>query len=324
MDIYLDTANLNEIKVARSWGVIDGVTTNPSLIKREVERLKAAGGQVNISEHIREILAAAGEEHPVSLEVTATTAQDMVTQGKKLHALFNNVANNVVIKIPVNPDMGQGNSSDGLKAIKVLEAAEIPTNATLVMTPEQALLAAKAGATYVSPFAGRIDDFLRDGVEMEYQKGDYFPCDGEDTDEDEEDMEDHGIVSGVDLVVKIVDMFEKQEMDCNVLAASIRNPRQVREIALTGCDVATVGFSVLKRMLIHIKTTEGMKKFTADIVPEYQAVFGGSAPAQPTSQPAQPERPQQPERPAPQPERPPAPQQPERPQSTPSAHDLVR
>lgn len=343
MELFIDTANTNEIKEAFSWGVIDGITTNPSLIKKEIERLKTQGQQVNMQQYIQTLLQVAGQDCPVSLEVTATDAQGMIAQGKRLFSMFDGLAHNVVIKIPINPDVGRGNSVDGLKAIKALEDAEIPVNATLIMTPEQALLAAKAGASYVSPFAGRIDDFLRDSVEMEYQKTDYFPADGEETSDDEEDMEDNGIVSGVDLVDKIVEMFKEHDVDSNVLAASIRNARQLRECALVGADIATVPFAVLKSLLVHLKTAEGMKKFVADIVPEYQQLLGGgvspSASAQatpqqrapqqgfpssssPSSAPSQPSRPSTPSSPSQA-----TPQQPisrPQPSGTPSAYDLLK
>jgi len=274
MQLYIDSSNLEEIQQAFSWGVIDGITTNPSLIKKEVERLKATGQAVDMITHIKRLLQIAGPDNPVSLEVTGTTAEEMITQGKRLYNLFNNVANNVVIKIPINPDVQGGTTSfDGLKAIKALEEAGIPVNCTLIFTPEQALLAAKAGATYVSPFTGRIDDYLRAKMNKPFQKNDYYPSEGDAPTEEDEIVDDNGIVSGVDLVEKIVDLFTKHDIDCNVLAASIRNPRQVREVALAGADIATVPFAVLKQLVEHYKTREGMKRFIADIVPEYQSLL---------------------------------------------------
>ncbi|MBD3209604.1 transaldolase [Candidatus Woesearchaeota archaeon] len=310
MQVFVDTANLDEIRAAMSWGVVDGVTTNPSLIKKEVERLKAAGQQVDMDCHIRNILQTVDAEHPVSLEVTATDAAGMVAQGKALFQKYNQVAQNVVIKIPVNTYAG--NSFEGLRAIKSLDDAEIPVNCTLVFTPEQALLAAAAGATYVSPFAGRVDDYIRQQSGIEFSKGDYFPAEGWEAEADEEEdveedmLDDNGIVSGVDLVTKIADLFEKHEVDCNIIAASLRNPRQVRQVALAGADIGTIPFAVLKAMMQHAKTKEGMEKFTADIVPEYQALLGGSAPAQPA-------------RPTPAQQTQPSAQ----PKPQPSAHDLI-
>ncbi len=315
MQLYIDTANLNEIKEAISWGIVDGITTNPSLIKKETERLKAQGQQVNFEAHIKEILRAAGPELTVSLEVTATDAQGMINQGKLLYQKFNAVAGNVVVKIPVNTYVGDG--FDGLKAIKALEDGEIPVNTTLIFTPEQALLAAQAGATYVSPFAGRVDDYIRAQAEIEFQKNDYFPLEGWETEAEDEDgeedvLDDNGIVSGVDLVTKIVDLFEKHEIDCNIIAASLRNPRQVRQLALAGADIGTTPFSVLRAMIQHPKTKEGMERFMADVVPEYQSLFGGSVPT-PPAQPQQPvQQPAQPQTP------------PSQPQRQPSAYDLAR
>lgn len=319
MQIFIDTANIDEIRTAIAWGIVDGITTNPSLIKKEVERLKAAGQPVNMQAHITSILQVAGADVPVSLEVTATDAQGMVNQGRLLHQRFNPVAGNVVIKIPVNTYTGNG--FEGLKAIKALEDAEIPVNCTLVFTPEQALLAAQAGATYVSPFAGRVDDHIRGQAGIEFAKTDYFPAEGWETEADEEEdveedvLDDNGIVSGVDLVGKIVDLFEKHEIDCNVIAASLRNPRQVREVALAGANIGTIPFAVLRAMVQHEKTKEGMDKFGADVVPEYQSLLGGSAPAQAGGQ-------QTPTQQSPQP-RPAQPQPVQSRPVQPSAHDLV-
>ena len=333
MDIFVDTANLDEIRKALEWGVVDGITTNPSLVKKEVERLKAAGREADMESHINDILAAAGGDVPVNLEVTATDADSMAGQGKRLFHRFNPVAGNVVVKIPVNTYGGSG--FEGLKAIRALDEAEIPVNATLVFTPEQALLAAKAGATYVSPFAGRVDDYIRTQAGVEFSKGDYFPAEGmeAETEEGDEDMwDDNGILSGVDLVSKIADLFEKHELDCNLLAASLRNTRQVREVALAGADVGTVPFSVLQGMIRHPKTREGMEKFTADVVPEYQKIVGGEQAAQqqpqqqaqgPSPQPSP--RPSQPAQGVPQQPRPQQPQPGSGPQSQGrSAYDLMR
>lgn len=333
MQIFIDTANIQQIQEVSTWGILDGITTNPSLIKKEVLRLKEAGQVVNLQSHLQKILSIAGEGIPVSLEVTATDAEGMITQGKKLHALFNTIADNVVIKIPVNTDMGEGKNFEGLKAIHALSSAEIPVNATLIFTPEQALLAAKAGASYVSPFVGRIDDYIRTQAGLEeFSKTEYFPSEGweaEMEDGEEDVLDDEGILSGVDLVGKIVDLFEKHEIDCDIIAASLRNKRQVREVALAGATIGTIPFTVLKEMLGHDKTKEGMKNFIADVVPEYQNIFGGQQPVRqvPVQQsPVQPQQSpppvqQQPVQQNPVQQRPvsPPPQSP-----TPSAYDLQR
>lgn len=269
MKIFVDTAELEEIKEACASGILDGVTTNPSLIKIAVQKRKERGEKIDMSAYIEEILKTAAGL-PVSLEVIGTDFKEMVAEGKKLYAMFNQVAKNVVIKIPVNPSFGESEDVvfDGIKAIKELATAGIPVNCTLIFTPEQALLAAKAGAAYVSPFAGRIDDYIRVQNNIAFQKSDYFPAEGQE--KDDEILEDNGIYSGVDLVAQCVDLFFRYDIKTEIIAASLRNPRQVREVALAGADIATVPFDVLKGMLIHFKTAEGMKNFAADVVPEYE------------------------------------------------------
>jgi transaldolase len=175
----------------------------------------------------------------------------------------------VYIKIPVNPSFleEEGREFEGIQAVKTLSKAGIPVNCTLVFTSEQALLAAKAGATFVSPFAGRIDDYIRTNNNISFKKSDYFPAEG--WGRNGEILEDNGIVSGIDLVGQIAEIFSIYDFKTEVLAASIRNPRQVREAALAGADIATLPFSVIMQLLVHYKTQEGMKKFTDDIVPEY-------------------------------------------------------
>ncbi len=256
MKIFIDTAKLSEIREAISWGIVDGITTNPSLIRKAVEEEKR---DMSLEEYVAEILKVAGKDRPVSLEVMSVKAEDMIREAEVLHKKFNDIADNVVIKIPVNTYAGY---YEGLKAIKKLSEEGIRVNCTLVMTPEQALLAAKAGAKYVSPFAGRIDDYLRDTKlnmrrGMDYQKGDYYPWEGRNVD-------DNGIVSGVDLVSTIVDIFVNYNFDTEIIASSMRNARQVREVALTGVDIATIPFKVLEDMLLHPKTEEGVKKFSED------------------------------------------------------------
>ncbi len=289
MRIFIDSANLLDVKEALSWGVVSGITTNPSLIKKEVDRLSSHGSIVDFESHIRDLLLLAGPERPVSLEVTASDASSMFEQGRLLFQKFNSVANNVVIKVPVSTYTGDSSGSDsyfeGLKAIKSLSDAGIPVNATLIFTPEQALLAALAGASFVSPFAGRVDDYIRSSNGIDFSKSDYFPEQGwpavtsdsdssDSVDESGDDvLDDNGIVSGVDLVAKIVSIFEFHDFNCEVLAASIRNARQARECALAGADVATIPFSVLREMVSHFKTREGFINFSRDVVPEYESLF---------------------------------------------------
>jgi transaldolase len=271
MKIFIDSADLAQIREAFSWGIVDGITTNPSLIKKAVEKLKASGEGTSMKDYICRMLEVAGDT-PVSLEVIGTTEKTMTAQGQWLYETFNHVAGNVVVKIPVNPGTTAGSSTryDGLKSIRTLSQAGIPINTTLIFTPEQALLAAKAGATFVSPFAGRIDDHLRKVVGSTAGKESYWPREGQKDAQSGHSAEDNGIVSGVDLVAQIVDIFQVHDFDCEVLAASIRNPRQARECALAGADIATIPFEVIREMIEHPKTVEGMVAFCKDIVPEYE------------------------------------------------------
>ena len=201
--------------------------------------------------------------------MTEYSADGMIAQGRKLYELFNPVAENVVIKIPVNPAFKNEDPThfDGIKAIQTLTRHGIPVNCTLIFTPEQAFLAAKAGARFVSPFAGRIDDDLRKKAQMKFDKTDYYPAEG--TENNGDMLEDNGIISGIDLVQQCVCIIEQYGFKTEVLAASLRNPRQVRESAIVGAHIATLPFNVIKDMLKHHKTYEGMESFTADIVPEY-------------------------------------------------------
>jgi len=268
MKIFIDSAKVSEIEEAFSSGFLDGVTTNPSLLKGAVDEIKARGEELDIAQYIERILAAA-EGTPVSLEVTEYTYQKMVEQARKIYERFNPIANNVYIKIPINPvfEGAEAGEFDGLKAIKELSSEGIPVNCTLVFTPEQALLAAKAGAAFVSPFAGRVDDFIRSQKGIQFKKSDYFPAQG--IWRDGEVLEDNGIVSGIDLVEQIVDIFLNYEVTAEVLAASLRNARQVREAALAGADIATLPLYVINDLVSHHKTREGMEKFIADVLPEY-------------------------------------------------------
>tara|TARA_Y100000310_G_scaffold345863_1_gene471785 strand:+ start:48460 stop:49269 length:810 start_codon:yes stop_codon:yes gene_type:complete len=264
MKIFIDSADIDEIKQAYAWGIADGVTTNPSLMKKAVDARKKRGEKLNLKSYINQILRIA-KGTPVSLEVTETTYSGMLKQGKALYKLFNPVAKNVYIKIPINPAFKDQDKTqfDGIKAIKELTRLKIPTNCTLIFTPEQALLAAKAGASFISPFAGRVDDFIRGNNKIKFEKTDHFPMEGM------RKFEDNGVVSGIDLVAQCVEIMREYNLKSEILCASLRNPRHVREAALVGADIATLPFSVIKEMLKHPKTFEGMAKFTKDIVPEY-------------------------------------------------------
>lgn len=269
MKIFIDSADIDEIKKAYEWGICEGVTTNPSLLKKAVEKRKENGEELNLKKYIAQILKAANGT-PVSLEVTKTDAEGMIKQGKELYEMFNSIAKNVYIKIPINPAFNEEDKThfDGIRAIKELSKQSIPVNCTLIFTPEQALLAVKAGAKLVSPFAGRIDDSLREKAEQKYEKTDYFPQEGIEV--NGEILNDNGIYSGIDLVLQCVQILEHYGYDAEVLSASLRNTQQVRESALCGAHIATLPFAVIKDMLKHEKTYEGMDLFTKDIVPEYE------------------------------------------------------
>ncbi|MEE8324989.1 MAG: transaldolase family protein [Candidatus Humimicrobiaceae bacterium] len=268
--IFIDSSKLDEISQAYDCGLLDGVTTNPSLIRAAVEDEKAKGGNIDIGEYIKKILLLASGL-PVSLEVIGIDSAQMIKEGKRLYKLFNPIAGNVYVKIPVNPSIDEKSNKnfEGLKAIKVLSGEGIPINCTLIFTPEQALLAAKAGASFVSPFAGRIDDHIRQENNIEFKKTDYFPAYG--VEKDGDTLEDNGVISGIDLVAQIRDIFDNYGIsETKILAASIRNARQTREAALAGADIATLPMSVIGELLVHLKTAEGMRGFTKDIVPEYR------------------------------------------------------
>ncbi|MEM2087494.1 MAG: transaldolase family protein [Thermoproteota archaeon] len=294
MKIFIDTADIDEIREACSWGIVDGATTNPTLIKQAVDRRK---GKISMEDYIKEVVKTV--PGPVSLEVIALKADEMVEQARLLHRKFSPYGQ-VAIKIPINPSMGGDNLDfDGLKAIRRLSQERIPTNATLVMNPEQALLAAKAGATYVSPFAGRIDDYIRTMLRIGFKKEDYFNhcLLGKMVDEKlREELknrktsiselynddslrqlftmgQDNGVFSGVDLVRSIMAIYKNYDYKTQVIAASIRNARQVREVAELGVHIATLPFYVIKEMVQHPKTLEGIRKFTEDVVPPYEQIF---------------------------------------------------
>jgi len=298
MKIFIDTAELDEIRQAISWGIVDGVTTNPSLIKKAVDK---RNGKISMEDYIKEIVKIA--PGPVSLEVIGRTSTEMIREGRLLYKKFS-LFGEVAIKIPINPSMkeDEGLDFEGLKAIKQLSKDGIPVNVTLIMTPEQALLAAKAGAAYASPFAGRIDDFIRANLGMkrgyDFQKGDYFNyellCRARERKLEEAVKEtssireiyeskyidsllkqgqDNGVYSGVDLVARILRIYRAYGFKTEVIAASIRNPRQVREVAELGVHIATIPFDVLKGMVKHFKTMEGMRGFMSDVVPQYRTLF---------------------------------------------------
>lgn len=208
MKFFLDTGNTDEIKEGLGMGMVDGVTTNPSLIAKEGKKFDAV---------VKEILAIV--DGPVSLEVVSEKADHMVKEGKKLAAR----ADNVVVKIPM--------TTEGLKATKVLAAEGIAVNQTLIFSPLQALLAAKAGAAYVSPFIGRLDDVSQDGME---------------------------------LVEQVLAIFDNYAFDCEVIVASVRHPMHVLNAALLGADVITMPFGVLQQMARHPLTDIGLEKFMAD------------------------------------------------------------
>ena len=268
MKFFLDSAILSEIKTVYQAGVCDGITMNPSLVKKAVDKMKNEGVDVSLESYIKQALKIA-KGTPVSLEVTERDAQGMIEQGKKLYKKFNSTARNVYIKIPVNssfPDE-QGKEFDGAIAIKELRRAGIPINCTLIFTPEQALAAAKAGANFVSPFAGRIDDLLRKESGDKFEKTDYFPEDG--IEKKGKQLNDNGIVSGIDLIEQCVQIFKEYKINSKVLAASLRNARQVRESALVGADIATMPYGIFKEIFSHKLTEKGMVAFMEDTPEEF-------------------------------------------------------
>ena len=270
MRLFVDTAHLNEIELVSETGLLDGVTTNPSLIKQAVEQLRVEEREdIDLEEYIERILRVA-DGKPVSLEVTGHTYEDMVAEGRRLFDRFNKINDNVFVKIPVNPSFGgEDRTLEGVKAINELTSEGIPVNATLIFTPEQALMASKAGATYVSPFAGRINDLVRGKAGMDWDKGDYFPAKGM------ESVDDNGVKSGIDLIRECAEIKDNHGFEAEVLAASIRNKRMLREAALVGADIVTAPPEMVRESLRHEKTVEGMKSFTEDTVEEYADITGG-------------------------------------------------
>ena len=218
MKFFVDTAKIEDIKKANDMGVICGVTTNPSLIAKEGGR-----SQEDVLKEIASIV-----DGPISGEVKATTvdAEGMIAEGREIAKLHENM----VVKIPM--------TVEGLKATKVLASEGIAVNVTLIFTANQALLAARAGATYVSPFLGRLDDISQPGI---------------------------------DLIESIAAIFANYpEIDTEIIAASVRNPIHVTDCALAGADIATVPYGVIEQMTKHPLTDQGIAKFQAD----YKAVFG--------------------------------------------------
>jgi transaldolase len=208
MKFFIDTANIDEIKEAHSMGMVDGVTTNPTLIAKEGR---------DFEEIIRDICAIV--DGPISAEVISIDADGMIKEARQLSKIHENI----VVKIPM--------TVDGLKATRRLAEEGIKTNVTLVFSPLQALMAAKAGATFVSPFIGRLDDLSQEGLL---------------------------------LVEQIVEIYSNYAFDTEIIVASIRNPLHVLESALMGADIATIPFDVLAKLAAHPMTDKGLKAFLDD------------------------------------------------------------
>lgn len=237
MDIWLDTANISEIE-RWAW-LIDGVTTNPSLLSKEGLKFR------EMVDRITNVVKC-----PVSVEATSDDADGMIREGRE----FSKWAPNIIVKIPM--------TAEGMKAVKALSRDGIKTNVTLVFSVSQAALAAKCGATYVSPFVGRVDDLLRKKAGMAFEKESYFPCGG--LLKDGTRCDDSGTLSGVDLVRKILQAYKAYGMSTMVVAASIRNARQAAELMTEGSDVLTIPPAVLEKMFVHPKTDEGIESFRND------------------------------------------------------------
>lgn len=208
MKFFIDTANIAEIKEANDMGMVDGVTTNPSLIAKEGRDLET------VLKEICDIV-----DGPVSGEVIALDTEGMVKEGRQLAAIHKNM----VIKIPM--------TVDGMKAVRILSREGIKTNVTLIFSPLQALMAAKAGASYVSPFVGRLDDISQEGMV---------------------------------LVEQIIEIYDNYGYETEIIVASIRNPLHVLDSALVGADIATIPFNVLSKLAAHPLTDKGIKAFLDD------------------------------------------------------------
>jgi transaldolase len=209
MKFFIDTANLDEIKEANELGMIDGVTTNPSLVAKE--------GDVDFKEHLAKICSMVKGD--ISAEVTALDTEGMLKEGRE----YAKVASNVVVKCPM--------TLDGLKATRILTEEGTGVNVTLCFSAAQAILAAKAGARYISPFIGRLDDVSTNGMQ---------------------------------LISDIVQIYDNYDFDTQVLAASIRHPMHIVDCALAGADVATIPFKVIKQLVQHPLTDKGLDAFLAD------------------------------------------------------------
>jgi transaldolase len=214
MYFFIDTANLNEIREAAEFGILDGVTTNPSLMAKE-----GITGNANVLRHYRDICEIVGPGRDVSAEVIATDYKGMIEEGKRLA----DIHENIVVKVPM--------IKDGIKAISHFAEADIKTNCTLVFSAGQAILAAKAGATYLSPFVGRVDDITWDGIA---------------------------------LIEEISDIYETTGYATAILAASIRTPLHIVQAAKAGADVVTCPLSAIMGLLNHPLTDIGLAKFLAD------------------------------------------------------------
>lgn len=269
MKLFLDSAQIEEIETAMNFGLIDGITTNPSLLKKAAQSHEG----MDLELYLKKILKIM-KDKPVSLEVKCCSAKDMYDQAMHLWNTFKTKDNNVIIKIPINPTTNSAApiNFEGFRVIKKLADQGIPVNTTLIFTPEQALLAAKAGSKYVSPFCGRIDDKIRQDHNITFGKKDYFPSYG--WNEGGNIIQDEGIISGVDLVEQIKTIFKNFDIKSEIIAASMRNARQVREVALVGSDIATASFSTIEELTTHPKTIEGMVSFVHDTVPEYDKILG--------------------------------------------------
>lgn len=217
MKFFIDTANLEDIKKAYKLGVLAGVTTNPSLVAKE---------GVKFEDRIAEICQTVPKVESVSAEVTpdAVTAEEMIAQAEELIKI-NGGYKNVTIKLPM--------TLAGLEACRYLTEKGVKTNVTLIFTVNQALLAARAGATYVSPFLGRLDDISEDGVL---------------------------------LVAKIAELFDIHQLDTQIIAASVRHPDHVTRVAMAGAHIATIPYKVIEQLAMHPLTDQGMEKFAADWV----------------------------------------------------------
>jgi len=208
MKFFIDTANVNEIREAIALGMVDGVTTNPSLAAKEGR---------NFLELVKEICSMV--DGPVSVEAVSLNAAEIVKEGRE----FAKISDNIVVKIPL--------MEEGLKAVRVLSDDNIPTNVTLCFSPAQALLAAKAGASYISPFVGRLDDIS---------------------------------ISGMELIGQILTIYNNYGYETEVIVASVRHPLHVVEAAILGADIATIPFKVMKQLIKHPLTDSGIETFLSD------------------------------------------------------------